>query len=125
IVTNGNRAVFDDAFLVWQRFDGGTKQWVDIANVTYGQIGSDRVSVTFAAFPGTGKSSIAGDENAWIVCRLKTAPSDAPPLPRIGSLVASVVAAQALTTPPAAVAVNAAPLDASKPVFPFGERPRY
>src|SRR5262245_51818519 len=124
-VTNGNRAVFDNAFLTWQRFDGQAKQWVDIADISYGQIGIDRVSVTFAAFPGTGKSSIAGDEDAWIVCRLTTAPSEAPALPRIGGLVGFVAAAQPPTTGPDALALNATPLDASKPVFPFGERPRY
>jgi hypothetical protein len=124
-VTNGNRAVFDGAFLTWQRFDPEAKQWADIADVSYAQIGTDRASVTFAAFPGTGKSSIAGDEDAWIVCRLKMAPSESPALPRIGGLVGFVAAAQAPTTGPDALALNSTPLDASKPVFPFGERPRY
>jgi hypothetical protein len=124
-VANSTRAVFSSAFLAWQRFDSETKQWTDIANVAYGQSGTDRVAVTFSALPGTGKSSIAGDEDAWIVCRLKTAPSDAPALPRIGGLVGFVATALAPTTFPVALVFNATPLDGSKPVFPFGERPRY
>jgi len=124
-ITSGSRAVFDSTFITWQRFNSDSKQWEDIANVTYATIGIDGVLVTFAGFPGTGKSSIAGDEGAWIACRLKRPPSQIPVLPRIGNVVGMIATAQPPPTQPDALCFNGTPLDASKPVFPFGERPRY
>ena len=124
-ITSGSRAVFDSTFISWQRFNSDSKQWEDIANVTYATIGADGALVTFSGFPGTGKSSIAGDEDAWIACRLKRAPSQIPALPRIGNLVGMIATAQPPPRRPDALCFNETPLDASKPLFPFGERPRY
>ena len=125
MVTNGNHAVFDDRFLVWQRFDDERKAWIDIRNVTYSLAGSDRVSVMISAFPGTAKSDVFRDNDAWIVARLRTAPRQAPALPIVGNLQGFITTPQPPVIAADAAAVNDTAVDLSKPVFPFGERPRY
>jgi hypothetical protein len=89
-VTNGNRAVFDDKFLVWQRFDAEKKEWQDIGNVSYPLSGTDKALVKFAGFPGTGKSEVDGEQDAWIVGRLKALPKEVPGLPSVGQLVGRI-----------------------------------
>ena len=82
-VVNGEVTVFQERFLLWQRFDAERKLWVDIADVTYDtgppsttyEAGAPRiVSVTFRSFPGTGKTIVAGDERC-----LDRGPAEEPP----------------------------------------------
>jgi hypothetical protein len=125
-VTNGNRAVFDDKFLVWQRFDAEKKEWQDIGNVSYPASGAaDKALVKFAEFPGTGKSEVDGKQDAWIVGRLKAPPKEVPGLPSVGQLVGFIATPQVPISAPDAAFFNDTPIDLSKPVFPFGEQPRY
>jgi hypothetical protein len=124
-IANAALAVFDPLHLQWQRFDAQTKQWVDIANVGYTVVPATAAAVVFPSFPGTGKSVVAGREDAWIVARLKTAPSAVPGLPIVGQIVGSVATPQPAHTAPDAALFNQTALDLSKPAFPFGERPRY
>jgi hypothetical protein len=121
----GAFAVFSAAHLAWQRFNAASKQWEDIANVSYPAPIGNIASVQFAAFPGTGKSAVGGDEDFWIVGRLRTAPSALAALPILSDLRGAVATAAAPTAAPDAALFNDTPLDLSKPAFPFGERPRY
>jgi hypothetical protein len=124
-IANASPSVFNNAGLRWQRFDAKAKQWIDIANVTYPNVTNAAATVLFTGFQGTDKSALDGDEDAWIVARMKVAPASLPGLPVVSQIVGSVATAQAPPAAPDAALFNDIPLDLSKPARPFGERPRY
>ncbi|MEP7305156.1 MAG: putative baseplate assembly protein [Acidobacteriota bacterium] len=117
-------AIFSEEHLVWQRFNAATKGWEDITGVGYEVVRGTVASVRFT-FPGTDKSTVGGEEDAWIVVRLKTAPRLLSGLPVVSALFGSIATAQAPPAGPDAALFNDTSLDVSKPAFPFGARPRY
>lgn len=68
---------------------------------------------------------VGGVESLWLTCRVAPAPDGvAFPSPRLGVLrVGARVRAEPQV--PAALAWGSVPLDASRDIFPFGERPRF
>ncbi|WP_338699881.1 putative baseplate assembly protein [Bradyrhizobium sp. 26S5] len=124
-IANRMQAVFSAEFLLWQRFDVDRKLWLDIENVTYAAGDDGKVVVKFANFPGTAKTEIAGQKAAWVVARLKSRSEAMPVLPRIGEVRGFIKMSARQSFQADAAAINDTIADLSKPIVPFGERPRY
>lgn len=121
----GQHVLFFRQSVCWQRFEADHKAWVDIEGVTYQAGDKDEMSVKFTGFPGSAKTEVAGYDGAWVVARLKTPPVDAAVLPVVGQIRGFIKMKQPQVIGADAAAINDMTADLSKPVFPFGERPKY
>jgi len=122
----GDVGIFKQGLLTWRRFDGDAKDWVEIDQVDYRSTGQDTVVVSFSSFPRSDKAEVAGDKDAWIAGSLDGMPkTTAGGLPRVTRILGRAETATPPIVQADAASFNETKLDLSRPMRPFGERPRY
>ena len=130
-LTGPQTEIFAEGHMVWRIYSPEAKSWIDVP-ASYVVLGGERVNVTLRALAGAGPVEIGDVEAVWLACHFRSAADSSLEMPTISGITGSfapsgaadVGSAEVETTIQAAFA-NTLPLDFSKPVFPFGERPKY
>lgn len=132
------KAMFDSAYLLWKRYDGGLEEWLNIdpADISYNvdlpvdNNGLYPVQVTIDHFIGTAKRIIDDKEGYWLACHFFGSFDSSLETPLINSVSGSITTQGAsggnqFTAKIEKAFVNSEAVDPSKPVYPFGYRPQY
>jgi hypothetical protein len=131
-LSGGDNRIFNHTNLKWKTYNEENKAWenVEDLNVSY-ETGIDlKAIITIDPFTGTAKSEVNGIEDYWIACFFNGEFTDGLSIPQITGILGNVsppsaVGAGALTAKIDAAFSNSTPIDPSKPVYPFGQRPQY
>jgi len=116
--------VFSGTYLAWERYDATAHTWLSLsASYLYAW---PQVSISLPGFVGSAPSLVNSVTDTWLRCHyVGLVMLPAIELPTIVAVRAKLVTpGGSLIVTPALAFTNAAPVDLSRPFFPFGERPR-
>jgi hypothetical protein len=110
----------------WKHFDKAAGMWVDFESVSTNYSIPNQMTVTFTALTAVDKAIVDGVEDFWLAAVFEddfATTTSRPIITQIFGNVGSVGTSFDATLD--AAFYNAAPLDVSKPFYPFGRRPVY
>lgn len=128
----GNKEIFSDENINWKIYNEDSEDWEDIepGSDSYSIVSNNKVQINIDPFNGTGKSEINGIEDSWIACFFTgefTGEIEAVEISEIRGQVlpAGGTLSDQFTTKTGTAFSNDTPIDPTKPVYPFGQRPQY
>jgi len=130
-LSGGDNTIFNNTNLKWKTYNDENKSWENIkAPVIYTINESDphNVVVTIDGFTGTAKSEVNGIEDFWMACCFNGEFPDKMSIPQITGISGHVLppgTGTEFTGKIDAAFSNSTPIDPSKPIYPFGQRPQY
>jgi hypothetical protein len=133
-LTGAETGVFDQANLEWKIYSADAEDWVtiEIADPPGYVAIENTVTLTLPSFEGAAATTVGDTEAVWVACHFLSADDSSLTLPTVTGIrgaiappaVGGTPATERETTIQYALG-NTLPLDFSKPVFPFGQRPKY
>jgi hypothetical protein len=129
-LSTGNKSIFNNETLQWKTYTKDNKAWANIeAEVTFPSLRDpNKVEIKINNFTGTDKSDINSSEDFWIACHFTGMFDSAVEIPRVTAISGKILPpgdAETLTTKIDSAFSNNTPVDPSKPIYPFGQRPQY
>jgi len=128
----GGIQIFNDSNLSWRVYDKDKKDWGDDPLVAgYSTVsGSGVINVQINSFSGTAKSVVNGIEDFWIACFFDGDFPDESQIPEITRITGRLIPfggsiGGSFTAEIDAAFANHTPVDPSKPIYPFGQRPQF